>query len=134
MDKDQSFEPVLIQNITNKEQVLENIINDYQAYNKNYFWARLVMVVFGIIIVGYNFLFAGKRFSIAKYNTITNTMVGICIFLACILFLIAIKAFRDQYKIRKQVKDTASTNQLDYKALKKELNFLLKSSLGGSGI
>ena len=117
-----------------KEEEFEVFLKDYVHYLKGYWWVRIPGFLMIIVIAGYNFIFAGKSYSVAESNSIKNTMVGILGIIIISLLIAGVIMFNRQRALKRKVKDMAQKYDFPQKELKKEINLVLKSFYGGGGI
>lgn len=117
-----------------KETEIQAVFKAYEQLVKYYRRIRIPGLLMIVIIGGYNFFIAGKRYTIAEHNTIRNTMVLILGIIVLVLLVIAFMVFKRQRAIRKQVRGMAQKHNFPYREFKKEVNMVLKSFYGGSGI
>ncbi|WP_057937978.1 hypothetical protein [Algoriphagus resistens] len=117
-----------------RQEEFDAVLINYQHYIKGHLWVRIPAFLMVTAIAGYNFLFAGKSYSINEANNIKSTMIVILSFVVLALIIGAILLFKRQGTLKKKVKGIALKYGFAYKEFKKEVNLVLKSHYGGNGI
>ncbi|MCT4615372.1 MAG: hypothetical protein N4A49_10915 [Marinifilaceae bacterium] len=133
-NKNNEIELKLLSEFNDNEADFKSIFEKYTNFSKMYSWIRILIFAIFIVIGIYNFFIAGKHYSISDYNMIKYTMASILLTILTLIIIITVITYRIQSKINIQIKELASSKNMDFKELKNEINILIKSSMGGSGI
>ena len=132
INQQQTLNLKFIPNVNIEE--FEDVLLEYKQYLKGNLWVRIPALLLFLTIVGYNIVIVGKSYTISDYNNIQNTMGIILGFIVIVLIIAAIMMIKRQLSLGKKVKKIAQEHSFPHKEFKKEVNFVLKSFVGGRGI
>ena len=122
----------LLQRVPKDELTL--LAEAYLYYVAKYKYLRYIILAIVVVIAGYNFFIAGKRFTIDELNTIQGVMVGIMGIAVIALLILAVVLFKTLRQLKKELTAVATKHHVDPKSFRKEFHSFVKSTLGGPGL
>lgn len=113
---------------------MKPLVASYLNYASKYKYLRYIIIAVLVIITGYNFFVAGKRFEIGQLQTIQSTLAAVMGVVLLALIVLGIKLFKTLKSLKKDVNKSAKKNHLEAKAFRKEFHNYVKATFGGPGL
>ncbi|MFS4416599.1 hypothetical protein [Maribacter sp. 2307ULW6-5] len=120
------------------ERLSKNEITDlvqaylqYASSMKHIYWS---MLVFMVLVLGYNLFLGGNGHGYAEAREIQNTFATVLIIFLLGFLVVAANIIGQSITVRKEVGKTAAKHHLDKEAVRKEFHGFVKATLGGPGL